>query len=568
MTGYEQLFSESLSITEIESIIKLHANHSKISAHIKGHELNIHVADGTDGTDGTDVEDLDFQERTEFITMNMNALSVFIGNCGRIIQKFADIQLQKPGVNRVHFAFADPDLYPTTAASNGQLIQRPELTYVYTAGLYATNALLNYSSGFCQRSKRALAYHRSRPENAYLIPVYEKYIQDEISKLSLLIDNSYSLMVYFLRNISSMIYLSEPEDIDYLTRHPDHIYGIIQMLCSCNAVPERFSNLLRDYILELFMSAYIPNPVRHDLFLIITKNAALRSMCFHQVKISMLLDDLVEYLRLGADNGNEYTSHFVCGVLFSAHMIRTKHTQIDDYTCDKLVCIICGILRYVNRIGTEIHGGEQSQPQTPDHLEQIFDEIKQCLLSVECFIQRRPDVLQTHLVHFVPYTFVNMVKAYPVPLTVCESMRGILTLCSSSPIFANYLATILDDDYLKTNIGFIVPMDHKILDKKRQLMKTLEDRDVDGIYVDPIQSTHILNMGAIPMSNGEVIFCDSYVMQTLLRSKPTNPYTNEPMTVDDFKRIQVEPDMSAKIKQICAEKYAFVTSITHPVLVN
>jgi hypothetical protein len=554
MTGYEQLFSSSLSISEIESILKTHANHSKISAHIKGHELNIHVSN--DAEEGG-AEDLDFHERTEFIAMNTTALAIFIGNCGRIIQKFADIQLQKPGVTRVHFEFADPHLYPAITAANGEPIQRPEITYVYTAGLYATNALLNYCSGFCQRAKRALAYHQSRPENAYLIPIYEKYIHDETSKLSLLIDNCYSLIVYFLRNISSMLFLSTPEDIAYLTRHPDHIYGIIQTLCSCNAVPDRFANLLQDYILELFMSVYIPNPVRHDLFKIITKNATLRMMCFQHVKISMLLDDLVEYLRLGADNGNEYTSHFVCGVLFSAHMIRTKHAQIDDYAYDKLVGVICGILRYVNRIASEIHGGEQ----TPDHQEKIFDEIKQCLLSVECLIQRRPAVLQTHLVHFVPYTFVNMVKAYPVPLTICESMREILSLCSSSPIFANYLATILDDDYLKTNIGFIVPMDHQILDKKRKLMKTLEDRDVDGTYVDPIQSTHILNMGAIPMSNGDVMFCDSYVMQTLLRSKPMNPYTNEPMTVDDFKRIQTEPEMATKIKQICAEKCAFITRV-------
>lgn len=558
MAKYEQLFSSNLSITEIESILKIHVNHSKISAHIKEHELNIHVAGADEGAEGAEGTELDFHERNEFIEMNTNALAIFIGNCGRIIQKFADIQLQKPGVNRVHFEFADPHLYPATSTSiaNGQPIQRPEITYIYTAGLYAINALLNYCFGFCQRAKRALAYHRSRPENAYLIPIYEKYIQDETSKLSLLIENCYSSVAYFLRNISSILFLSTPEDIAYLTRHPDHIYGIIQMLCSCNAVPDRFADLLRDYILELFMSAYIPNPVRHDLFQIITKNAALRSMCFQHVKISMLLDDLVEYLRLGADNGNEYTSHFVCGVLFSAHMIRTKNALIDDYTYDKLVGIICGILRYVNRVASEINA-----EQTPEHQEQIFDEIKQCLISVECFIQRRPDVLQTHLVHFVPYTFVNMIKAYPVPLTICESMRGILSLCSSSPIFTNYLATILDDDYLKTNIGFIVPMDHQILDKKRKLMKTLEDSDVDGTYVDPIQSTHILNMGAIPMSNGEVIFCDSYVMQTLLRSKPTNPYTNEPMTVDDFKRIQMEPEMAAKIKQICTEKCAFITRV-------
>lgn len=559
MTGYEQLFSRNLSIPEIESILKIHANHSKISVHIKEHELNIHTADGATGAVDTE---LDFHERTEFIEMNTTALAIFIGNCGRIIQKFADIQLQKPGVNRVHFEFADPHLYPaistSTAIANGQPIQRPEITYIYTAGLYAINTLLNYCSGFCQRGKRALEYHRSRPENAYLIPIYEKYIQDETSKLTLLIDNCYSSVAYFLRNISSMLFLSTPEDIAYLTRHPDHIYGIIQMLCSCNAVPDRFADLLRDYILELFMSAYIPNPVRHDLFQIITKNAALRSMCFQRVKISMLLDDLTEYLRLGADNGNEYTSHFVCGVLFCAHMIRTKNALIDDYTYDKLVGIICGILRYVNRVATQIPGGAE---QTPDHQEQIFDEIKQCLLSVECFIRRRPDVLQTHLVHFVPYTFVNMIKAYPVPLTICESMREILSLCSSSPIFANYLATILDDDYLKTNIGFIIPLDHQILDKKRKLMKTLEESDVDGTYVDPIQSTHILNMGAIPMSNGEVIFCDSYVMQTLLRSKPTNPYTNEPMTVDDFMRIQTEPEMAAKIKQISTEKCAFITRV-------
>ena len=560
MSGYEQLFSSSLTIPEIESILKTHANHSKISAHIKEHELNIHVAEGTEGTGGTGgTGELDSHERTELIEMNTTALAIFIGNCGRIIQKFADIQLQKPGVNRVYFEFADLNLYPTTSTSiaNGHPIQRPEITYVYTAGLYATNALLNYCSVFCQRGKRALAYHRSIPENAYLIPIYEKYIHDETSKLALRIDNCYSLVAYFLRNISSMIFLSTPEDIAYLTRHPDHIYGIIQMLCSCSAVPDRFADLLRDYILELFMSTYIPNPVRHDLFQIITKNSALRSLCFQRVKISMLLDDLTEYLRLGADTGNEYTSHFVCGVLFSAHMIRTKHAQIDDYAYDTLVGIICGILRYVNRVAAEIPGAEQ----TPEHEEKIFDEIKQCLLSVECFIQCRPDVLQTHLVHFVPYTFVNMIKAYPVPLTICESMRGILSLCSSSPIFANYLATILDDDYLKTNIGFIVPLDHQILNKKRKLMKTLEDNDADGTYVDPIQSTHILNMGAIPMSNGEVIFCDSYVMQTLLRSKPTNPYTNEPMTVDDFIRIQMEPEMAAKIKQICAEKCAFIARV-------
>jgi len=131
--------------------------------------------------------------------------------------------------------------------------------------------------------------------------------------------------------------------------------------------------------------------------------------------------------------------------------------------------------------------------------------------------------------------------------------------CVGAPTFSNYLATIIDDNYLKTNAHFIVPFEHQILDKKRRLMKTLEDNDVDGTYVDPIQSTHILNMGAIPMSNGEVMFCDSYVMQTLLRSKPTNPYTNQPMTVDDFKRIQMEPEIAAKIKQICAEKCAFIT---------
>ena len=183
MTGYEQLFSRNISIPEIESILKTHTNHSKISAHIKEHELNIHVADGAESAEGAEGTGegtmLDFHERTEFIEMNTTALSTFIGNCGKIIQKFADIQFQKPGVNRVHFEFADSHLYPATATSNGQPIQRPEITYVYTAGLYATNALLNYCSGFCQRAKRALVYHRSRPENAYLIPIYEKYIQDE-----------------------------------------------------------------------------------------------------------------------------------------------------------------------------------------------------------------------------------------------------------------------------------------------------------------------------------------------------------------------------------------------------
>lgn len=552
MTGYEQLFSRSLSIPEIEAILKIHANHSRISVHIKGHELNIHVADGADaeGAEGADA-DLDFQERIEFITMNTNALAIFIGNCGRIVQKFADIQLQKPGVNRIYFEFIDPDLYPTTAITNGQLIQRPEITYVYTAGLYAINALLNYSSGFCQRGKRALMYHRSHPEHAHLIPIYEKYMLDETSKLSLLIDNCFQSITYFLRNISSIIYLSTPEDIVYLTRHPDHIYGIIQMLCSCPAVPERFANLLRDYIIELFMSIYIPNPVRHDLFHIITKQPELRRIFIRQVKIELLLDDLLEYLRLGADTGNEYTSHFVNGVLFSTYIIQSRHSQIDDYSSDKIVGIICGILRNVNRIATGI-SGEQSQQ------EQIFDEIKECFLSVEYFIKRRPDILQSHLVHFVPYTFINMIKAYSIPQHISQCMRDIMISCVDAPTFINYLATIIDDNYLKTPAHFIVPVEHQILDKKRQLMKTLEDNDVDGTYVDPIQSTHILNMGAIPMSNGEVMFCDSYVMQTLLRSKPTNPYTNEPMTVDDFKRIQMEPEIAAKIKQICAEKCAFI----------
>jgi hypothetical protein len=387
-------------------------------------------------------------------------------------------------------------------------------------------------------------------------------MQDETSKLSLLIDTSYSSVAYFLRNISSMIYLSTPEDIGYLTRHPDHIYGIIQMLCSCPAVPERFADLLQDYIIELFTSAYMPNPVRHDLFHIITKQAKLRSICFNQVKIELLLNDLVEYIRLGADNGNEYTSHFVNGVLFCAHMIQTRSAHqcdMDDYPSDTIVGIICGILRYVNRIAAEINADQQQQ-QAP-----VFDQIEQCFMSIVCFIKRRPDILQSHLIHFVPYTFINMLKAYSIPQNICQYMRDIMILCADAPTFANYLATIITDDYLQTSLGFIVPLEHQILDKKRKLMKTLEDNDVDGIYVDPIQSTHILKMGAIPMSNGEVMLCDSYVMQTLLRSKPTNPYTNEPMTVDDFKRIQVEPDMAAKIKQICVEKYAFVTRITHPV---
>ena len=43
MAGYEQLFSNNLSIPEIESILKTHTNHSKISAHIKEHTRRLRV---------------------------------------------------------------------------------------------------------------------------------------------------------------------------------------------------------------------------------------------------------------------------------------------------------------------------------------------------------------------------------------------------------------------------------------------------------------------------------------------------------------------------------------------
>ena len=157
---------------------------------------------------------------------------------------------------------------------------------------------------------------------------------------------------------------------------------------------------------------------------------------------------------------------------------------------------------------------------------------------IKQLIRMYPDIINCHLVHYIPYVVINIWNKYSkdVDDIIVRLLSKILTDCSANNDFINYFTSLISDNIGKYDR--LIYFDRSKLQNRLALFNKLSN--IDSEFVDPIQSIFILKVAFLPMTGTDPMLCDKYVIQSVLRTNPENPFTREKMSIDDFNKIQLE----------------------------
>ena len=177
-------------------------------------------------------------------------------------------------------------------------------------------------------------------------------------------------------------------------------------------------------------------------------------------------------------------------------------------------------------------------------LEQIYTLLDMCPLLIE-----------TDLVKFIPYTFINAINNSEFAAQHTSLVERISCLLSQNPKYKLYVANSC------TSIDKYVPIlvcHEDIARYMATLQKITEAPDAEA-FIDDLSSEFIITVGVLPLANGELKICDKLFILSSLRNKGVNPFTREPLTVEDFLKIQLEN--KAQIDELEQKRKAFVAEV-------
>ena len=162
--------------------------------------------------------------------------------------------------------------------------------------------------------------------------------------------------------------------------------------------------------------------------------------------------------------------------------------------------------------------------------------------SILKFIKLNDDLLESHLIHYIPYIIINLITKkiennLDIDIIIEYKLKKLLKLCiDKNKSTLNYIANMIDNKILDKSHDWFNNVDQ--IKKKQIVFENLVNASGSDDFIDQIQGTFIINVGFIQLSNGENIICDLYVMESLLSTKSENPYTRENYSVNDFVKYQ------------------------------
>ena len=177
-------------------------------------------------------------------------------------------------------------------------------------------------------------------------------------------------------------------------------------------------------------------------------------------------------------------------------------------------------------------------------LEQIYTLLDMCPLLIE-----------TDLVKYIPYTFINAINNSEFAAQHTSLVERISCILSQNSKYKLYIANSC------TSIDRYVPI-LVCPDDIARYMATLQkitDAPNAEEFIDDLSSEFIITVGLLPLANSELKICDKFFILSSLRNKSVNPFTREPLTVEDFLKIQL--DNKARIDELELKRKAFVAEV-------
>lgn len=176
-------------------------------------------------------------------------------------------------------------------------------------------------------------------------------------------------------------------------------------------------------------------------------------------------------------------------------------------------------------------------------LEQIYTLLDMC-----------PILIETDLVKFIPYTFINAINNDEFKKEHTQLIEKISCRFSQNPKYKLYIANSCTsiDKYAHILVC------HEEIVRYMATLKKITDAD-NNEFIDDLSSEFIITVGLLPLANGELKICDKFFILSYLRNKSVNPFTREPLTVEDF--LQIQLDNKARIDELEQQRKAFVAEV-------
>jgi hypothetical protein len=176
-------------------------------------------------------------------------------------------------------------------------------------------------------------------------------------------------------------------------------------------------------------------------------------------------------------------------------------------------------------------------------LEQIYTLLELCSALID-----------TDLVKFLPYTFINAINNDELKREHSQLVEKISCRFSQNPKYKLYIANSCTsiDKYAHILVC------HEEIVRYMATLKKITDAD-NNEFIDDLSSEFIITVGLLPLANGELKICDKFFILSYLRNKSVNPFTREPLTVEDF--LQIQLDNKARIDELEQQRKAFVAEV-------
>jgi hypothetical protein len=176
-------------------------------------------------------------------------------------------------------------------------------------------------------------------------------------------------------------------------------------------------------------------------------------------------------------------------------------------------------------------------------LEQIYTLLDLC-----------PTLIDTDLVKFIPYTFINAINNDEFKREHTQLVEKISCRLSQNLKYKLYIANSCSsiDRYAPILVC------HEEIARYMATLKKITDV-VDNEFIDDLSSEFIITVGLLPLANGELKICDKFFMLSYLRNKSENPFTREALTVEDF--LQIQLDNKARIDELEKQRKDFVAAV-------
>jgi len=207
--------------------------------------------------------------------------------------------------------------------------------------------------------------------------------------------------------------------------------------------------------------------------------------------------------------------------------ISDENNTYQDLDSDKLTQLISIICVYLMEFYKVIKSKRANISNNIPFCNTLLNIIDKALSFV-------PDLLNSYLIYYVP-NCISLIPANIINLTKLDTVNGIFNSIISNEYGKQYLSTIDCGELLK----------HLTLNVLEEI-KFNNDDDVDDELMDGIMCQPIIVPFFFPHNN---TICDKYMTESYLWNKPENPYTREPLTIEQLNEYNSKEDIMALIAE-------------------